>query len=217
MTVATNDARFSEREVSPTVKNLRRMTLKEFLAYDDGTETRYELVDGVLVEMSLGTGKHSGVIRRLAKRLEAQAEQQGTDWIAIQGLVGIETDVPGKKDYVRIPDVTVMSEAQWNVMEDRPGSATIFQNEPAPIVVVEVLSPSTKSTDLTDKRSEYAKRGISEYWMINPKASDIKVLRLENGVYVEVGVFQGEDAIVSPTFPELTLTTAQVLSSRLQN
>jgi Uma2 family endonuclease len=217
MTVATNDARFSEREASPKVKNQQRMTLKEFLAYDDGTETRYELVDGVLVEMSLGTGKHSGVIRRLAKRLEAQAEQQGTDWIAIQGLVGIETDVPGKKDYVRIPDVTVMSEAQWNVIEDRPGSATIFQNEPAPIAVVEVLSPSTKSTDLTDKRSEYAKRGISEYWMINPKASDIKVLRLENGVYVEVGVFQGEDAIVSPTFPELTLTTAQVLSSRLQN
>jgi Uma2 family endonuclease len=213
MTVATNDARFSEREASPTVKNLRRMTLKEFLAYDDGTETRYELVDGVLVEMSLGTGKHSGVIRRLAKRLEAQAEQQGTDWIAIQGLVGIETDVPGKKDYVRIPDVTVMSEAQWNVIEERPGSATIFQNEPAPIVVVEVLSPSTKSTDLTDKRSEYAKRGISEYWMINPKAFDIKVLRLENDVYVKVGVFQGEDAIVSPTFPELTLTAAQVLAA----
>jgi Uma2 family endonuclease len=213
MTVATNDARFSEREASPKVKNQQRMTLKEFLAYDDGTETRYELVDGVLVEMSLGTGKHSGVIRRLAKRLEAQAEQQGTDWIAIQGLVGIETDVPGKKDYVRIPDVTVMSEAQWNVIEDRPGSATIFQNEPAPIAVVEVLSPSTKSTDLTDKRSEYAKRGISEYWMINPKALDIKVFRLENGVYVEVGVFQGEDTIVSPTFPELTLTAAQVLAA----
>jgi Uma2 family endonuclease len=79
--------------------------------------------------------------------------------------------------------------------------------------VVEVLSPSTKSTDLTDKRSEYAKRGISEYWMINPKALDIKVFRLENGVYVEVGVFQGEDAIVSPTFPELTLTAAQVLAA----
>jgi Uma2 family endonuclease len=207
MTVATNDARSVKQQQQ------QRMTLKEFLAYDDGTETRYELVDGVLVEMSLGTGKHSGVIRRLAKRLEAQAEQQGTDWIAIQGLVGIETDVPGKNDHVRIPDVTVMSEAQWNVMEDRPGSATIFQNEPAPIVVVEVLSPSTKSTDLTDKRSEYAKRGISEYWMINPKAFDIQVLRLENGVYVEVGVFQGEDAIVSPTFPELTLTAAQVLAA----
>ena len=205
MVVATGDGR--------AVKSQQRMTLKEFLTYDDGTEMRYELVDGVLVEMSLGTGKHSGVIRRLAKRLEAQAEQKGTDWIAIQGLVGIETEVPGEHDQVRIPDVTVMSEAQWNVIEERPGSATIFQNEPAPIVVVEVLSPSTKSTDLTDKRTEYAVRGISEYWIINPKSGDIKVLRLENGSFGEVGVFQGEEPIVSPTFPELKLTAAQVLAA----
>jgi Uma2 family endonuclease len=213
MTVATNDARFSEREASPKVKNQQRMTLKEFLAYDDGTNIRYELVDGVLVEMGLGTTKHGGIIRRISKQIERVSEDQGMGWIAVQGLVGIETDVPGKADHVRIPDITVMSEAQWDAMEQRPGSSTIFRDEPAPIVVVEVLSPSTKSTDLTDKRSEYAKRGISEYWMINPKALDIKVLRLENGVYVEVGVFQGEDAIVSPTFPELTLTAAQVLAA----
>jgi Uma2 family endonuclease len=205
MTVAMDELRL--------VRNQRRMTLEEFLNHDDGTNTRYELVDGMLVEMSLGTGKHSGVIRRLAKRFEEQAEKQGTDWIAIQGLVGIETEVPGAHDQVRIPDVTVMSEAQWNVMEDRPGSATIFRHEPAPIVVVEVLSPSTKSTDLTDKRTEYATRQISEYWIINPKTGDIKVLKLENGIYIEVGVFKGEEAIVSPTFPALTLTAAIVLAA----
>ena len=205
MTVTTDDRRLIQKQ--------QRMTLKEFLNHDDGTNTRYELVDGILVEMSLGTGKHSGIIRRLAKRFEAQAEQQGTNWIAIQGLVGIETDVPGENDQVRIPDVTVMSEAQWNVIEDRPGSATIFRHEPAPIVVVEVLSPSTKSTDLTDKRTEYATRQISEYWIINPKTGDIKVLKLENGIYIEVGVFKGEEAIVSPTFPELKLTAAIVLAA----
>ena len=205
MTVTTDDRRLIQKQ--------RRITLKEFLTYDDGTNTRYELVDGILVEMSLGTGKHSGVIRRLAKRFEAQAEQQGTDWIAIQGLVGIETDVPGENDQVRIPDVTVMSEAQWNVMEDRPGSATIFQHEPAPIVVVEVISPSTKSTDLTDKRTEYAARRISEYWIINPKTGDVKVLQLKDGIYIEVGAFKDEDAIISPTFPELKLTAAIVLAA----
>ncbi len=34
-----------------TVATDRRMTLKEYLAYDDGTDIRYELEDGVLVEM----------------------------------------------------------------------------------------------------------------------------------------------------------------------
>ena len=191
--------------------NRKRMTLKEFLTYDDGTNTRYELVDGVLVEMSLGTGKHGRAIYRLAKRLEAAAENLGTDWLAIQGLVGIETDVPGKTDHVRIPDITMLPEPQWDAIGDRPGSATIFQNEPAPIVVVEVLSPSTKSIDLKEKRAEYIKRGIPEYWIINPISRDITVLRLENGAYVEVGVFQGSEPIVSPTFPELKLTAAIVL------
>ena len=43
MTVATNDIR--------SIKNQRRMTLKEYLTYDDGTDTQYELEDGVLVPM----------------------------------------------------------------------------------------------------------------------------------------------------------------------
>ena len=42
MTVARDDVR--------SVKTLQRMTLKEFLTYDDGTDTRYELVEGVLVD-----------------------------------------------------------------------------------------------------------------------------------------------------------------------
>lgn len=40
-----------------TLATDRRFTLDEFIAYDDGTNSRYELVDGVLKPMSLGTGK----------------------------------------------------------------------------------------------------------------------------------------------------------------
>ncbi len=48
-----------------TVLTDRRMTLQEFLEFEGGDDLRYELVDGVLVEMNLGTGKHGGSIRRL--------------------------------------------------------------------------------------------------------------------------------------------------------
>jgi Uma2 family endonuclease len=196
-----------------TVATQKRWSLREFVAFDDGRNTRYELVDGALVEMSLGTTKHGGVIRRLAKRIEQVAEQQGTDWIAVQGLVGIETAIDDDESNVRIPDVTVMSEAQWNAMESRSGSATIFQGEPAPIVAIEVLSPSTKSTDLTDKRKEYARRGILEYWLINPKNNTFTVLQLDGISYVELGIYLGDETIVSPIFPSLNLTAAEVLRS----
>jgi Uma2 family endonuclease len=40
----------------------QKLTFEEYLAYDDGTDTRYELVDGNLVPMGLGTGKHGGML-----------------------------------------------------------------------------------------------------------------------------------------------------------
>ncbi len=43
MTVATDDLRY--------IRDQRRMTLKEYLTYDDGTDTQYELEDGILVPM----------------------------------------------------------------------------------------------------------------------------------------------------------------------
>ena len=193
-----------------TVATDRRMTLKEFLTYDDGTNTRYELVDGVLAEMSLGTGKHGRAIYRLVKYLETAAENIGSDLLAIPGLVGIETDGSGKNDHVRIPDITMLPESQWDAIADRPGSATIFQDEPAPIVVVEVLSPSTKSTDLKEKRAEYVKRGIPEYWIVDPAKELVQVGTLTDGGYQFV-TFTGDAAIVSPIFPELNLTAEQVL------
>jgi Uma2 family endonuclease len=52
-----------------TVATDRRMTLQEFLTYDDGTNTRYELADGVLVEMSLGTVKHGRAVQPHFKAL----------------------------------------------------------------------------------------------------------------------------------------------------
>jgi Uma2 family endonuclease len=201
---------YDRSEASATAN---RMSLEAYLTYDDGTESRYELVDGVLVEMSLGTGKHGRAIRRLAKRIESIAETMGTDWIALQGLVGIETQELDGVSTVRIPDVVVMPEPQWDAIGERAGSATIFRTEAAPILVIEVFSSSTKSTDLTDKRLEYAGLGIGEYWLIDPKKISIHVLRLDGKIYGEVGLFQGDSPIVSPTFPGLTLTAADVLTA----
>jgi Putative restriction endonuclease len=117
-----------------TVATQSRMSLEEYLTYDDGTETRYELVDGVLVEMSLGTGKHSGIIRRLSKTFEREAAGMGLAWAAVPALVAVETKVTGKKDNARIPDVTVLPESQWNVIEARSGSAVIRLDEAAPML-----------------------------------------------------------------------------------
>ena len=50
---------------------LDRLTFAEYLKYTDGSDRRYELVNGELIPMSLGTGQHGAIIRSIERSLEA--------------------------------------------------------------------------------------------------------------------------------------------------
>ncbi|WP_204105404.1 MULTISPECIES: Uma2 family endonuclease, partial [Spirulina sp. CCY15215] len=97
---------------------------------------------------------------------------------------------------------------QWQDLQDR--EAVIRLNETPPFLVVEIVSPSTKSTDRRAKRAEYSVLNIPEYWIVDPIESQVIVCSLVEGLY-DAEEFRGGDRIISPTFPELILTAAQVL------
>jgi Uma2 family endonuclease len=190
----------------------QKLTFEEYLAYDDSTDTRYELVDGELVPMSLGTGKHGAIIRFVVRRFEDELARSGQPWVPLPALVGVRSPRGRSWDTSRIPDVTVLTTAQWDAMSDR--EAVINLNEPPPILVVEVVSPSTKTDDYRSKRSEYGLLEIPEYWIIDPLEEKVTLCILENQFYdsTELG---GNDRIQSPTFPNLNVTVAQILAAKL--
>jgi Uma2 family endonuclease len=210
MTVATNDARFSQREASPTVKNQQRMTLKEFLAYDDGTETRYELVDGVLVEM----GYESTINTWIAGFLMFAFRDLGVPHYCLSVKHAIE--VRGSYANSRWPDLMVHSEASAAAIAER-SEACLELMDPSPRLLLEVVSPGKESEvnykrDYEQKPEEYADRAVAEFWRVDPDREWVQIGRLMDGQY-EFETFKGKDAIVSPTFPELALTAAQVLAA----
>ena len=186
----------------------KKLTFAEYLNYSDETDTRYELVNGELIPMSLGTGKHGGIIRFLERRFETLIEELGDPWIPLATLVGIRSPRGGRWDTSRIPDVTVLPIEQWESLANR--EAVIELNEAPPILVVEVVSESTKTTDYRSKRSEYAVLNIQEYWIVDPLAEVVIVCSLAEGFYDAVE-FRGENCIVSNIFPDLNLTANQVL------
>ncbi len=190
----------------------QKLTFEEYLAYSDGTDTRYELVDGELVPMSLGTGKHGSIIEFLYDQFRDQIKRRELPWTAKQMTVGVRSPRGRRWDTSRIPDVTVLPLAQWEAMENR--EAVIDFNEPPPLLVVEVVSPSTKTDDYRSKRSEYGVLEIPEYWIVDAIAEKISLCILDHEFY-DVTEFQGEAVIQSPTFPDLTLTAAQVLAAKL--
>lgn len=55
-----------------------------------------------------------------------------------------------------------------------------------PVLVVEVLSPSTRTNDRQRKRRRYAAQGVEHYWIVDPLEPSLLVLELVGGSYREV-------------------------------
>jgi Uma2 family endonuclease len=199
-----------EGQKSTMTTTTQKLTFEEYLTYADGTDTRYELVDGELVPMSLGTGKHGAIIQFLVRQFEDAIAQSSQSWVALPALVGVRSPRGRSWDTSRIPDVTVLPLEQWEAMADR--EAVINLNEPPPLLVVEVASPSTKNDDYRSKRGEYGFLEIPEYWIVDPIAKKITIGIVEYQFY-DVTEFQDDEVIQSQTFPNLHLIVNQVLTA----
>lgn len=123
-----------------------------------------------------------------------------------------EIVVSGSRATTRFPDLMVLSEELATALKGASRS-TVMIDMPPPELVVEVVSPGKESIDrdYRYKRSEYAARGIGEYWIVDPIEGRVTVLEWVEGLYEE-RVFQGNERIVSPMLPDLDLTCERVLN-----
>ncbi|UBF30425.1 Uma2 family endonuclease (plasmid) [Kovacikia minuta CCNUW1] len=186
----------------------RRMTLAEYLTYDDGTDTRYELVNGELFEMPSESDLNNAIaiilIATFLQFVPPSLLRRGTEIV-----------VSGSRATTRIPDVMVLTEESSEALAGASRSI-ILPDMPSPQLVVEVVSPGSdnENRDYRHKRSEYAARKIPEYWIIDPSQGRVTLLTLVEGLYEEA-VFTGRERLLSPTFPNLQLTAEQVLKGQL--
>lgn len=113
--------------------------------------------------------------------------------------------------WVRIPDLMILGEDLAAVLL-ASGRSTITEDMPTPLLAVEVvsLSKANEDRDYRFKRSEYAARGIPEYWIVDPNREMVRVLTLVDGLYESVD-YRGSDRIQSSLLPELNLTVEQLL------
>lgn len=180
----------------------QKMTLEEYLNYDDGTESAYELVNGELLEMP----PESELNRRIAMFLVAFFLQLGIPFERL--TMKTEIVVSGARATTRYPDVMILSEELVTIL-DGARRSTILLDMPPPDLVVEVVSPHQEKRDYRYKRSEYAAREIPEYWIVDPIRQIVTVLEWVEGLYEEE-VYQGERAIRSPLLGNLALTATQI-------
>jgi Uma2 family endonuclease len=96
-----------------TASKTKGLSFAEYLTYSDGTDTRYELVDGELLPMALGTGRHGQIIHRTCRVVSQKITDMAKPWIVVQGQVGVRVPRGVGLATVRIPDVVVMKLRDW--------------------------------------------------------------------------------------------------------
>ncbi len=177
------------------------LTFEEYLAYDDDTDNRYELVDGRLELMNPPTFRHILIAKFIEGQFDGEILRRGLPWLCFREA-GIRTG--WRKS--RLADVYVVKMDQVTDMLDE---SAVCQTPP--LLTVEVISPESIKRDYRYKRSEYAALEIPEYWIVDPDEAKVTVLLWEEGLYEE-SVFTGKQRIASRTFPELAISVEQVLA-----
>ncbi len=130
---------------------------------------RYELVDGALVVTPTPSYRHQDVVGNLHVTLRAACPSHLKVLLA-------PFDVALAEDTLLQPDLLVARRSDFTE-RDLPV---------APLLAVEVLSPSTRLIDLHLKRARYEAAGSPAYWVIDPDAPSLTVWELRDDQYAEV-------------------------------
>ncbi|CAN5525912.1 Uma2 family endonuclease [soil metagenome] len=128
---------------------------------DDGN--KYELVRGELFVTPAPTPLHENVLARLTEIL--------FPYVQLHALGSIYHP----RSVLRFEGSEV--EPDLMVRQPRPTASGRWEDAPVPILVVEVLSDSTRRRDLRQKRDFYLDAGVAEYWVLDPEARTAHVVR----------------------------------------
>lgn len=180
----------------------------EYLSYADGSDRRYELVDGELVDLP----PESRLNHKIASFLFGAFIKLGVSSDLL--TIGAQIAVISREVTARQPDFIVLSQACADALEGAE-SDIIKAEMPVPSLVVEIVSPGKPGDenydrDYVEKPKEYAARQIPEFWQVDPDRAVVTVLTLNDGGYT-ARRFRGNESVLSQAFPDLKLTAEQIL------
>jgi Uma2 family endonuclease len=150
---------------------------------DDGN--RYELIDGMLLVSPAPGRRHQRVAFLLG--------------IALEERCPADLEVLLAPFAVRASGTT---ELQPDLLVARDEDLTEKLLPVAPVLAVEVLSPSSVINDLNNKKAAYERMGVVSYWVVDPQAPSISVFELVDGRYEQVAEVKDTDVLsVERPFP----------------
>ena len=181
---------------------VRRWTLADLETLpDDGGWTRYEIIDGELFVVHAPGNEHQETCSLTSAELVFWNRQTGLGSVLVgPGLIF------GDDDHT-IPDVVWVSHARRAALEEADGKL-----HGGPELVVEVLSPGAENAarDRQTKRALYGRRGVDEYWILDPTARTVSIYRRAGDTLQQVVVLDDAATVTSPLLPGFSAPVARL-------
>lgn len=193
----------TEQESAPN----KPITQAEFRAWLDQRPSsdlgHYELLNGQIVVSPPAGWPHGQVGANVVYALRQLADRRPIGRV-LESSAGF--DLPSGDTLE--PDASVVSTARWNT-----APAPVFGQflKVVPDLVVEILSPSTRRRDLNEKKDVYARNGVDEYWVIDPRAASITIFSRDGDAFDE-GTTLASGPLGSRLLPDLDATVEQLLA-----
>lgn len=173
----------------------KKWTYEQMRALPDD-EARHELHDGRLVTLTSPNCRHQKLYLRLLVALEKWIDTGGAGMLYLQPM-----DLKIDNYRTLIPDLSYYVTDDAAAVESANGN---YLNV-APDLVVEIISPSSASTDRVYKFRVYAEIGARFYWIIDPEGRVFQAYRLREGAYEFEANLTDGDAFAPELFPGLNL------------
>ena len=180
----------------------RRWTYRDLVALPDDC-LRHELLDGEHVVTPSPAVAHQLILWDLSREIAnfLDAHPVGT-------ALAAPFDVKLSLFTVLVPDLVYFTAERFaRVVNEKHAVA-------APDLVVEILSPGTRRRDKGRKRAIYEREGVAEYWVVDPDAKQVSVLRRAgpgSGFTAAVTLALAKrDVLASPLFPGLRIPLSRI-------
>ncbi len=151
----------------------RPLTYDELIAMPDDGQ-RYELINGEVCASPAPHRVHQELVGRTFLLLHTEGVAKGLGKVYVAPV-----DVRLSPYDIVQPDLIFLRRDRLHLYQ---GSVV----EGPPDIVVEILSPSTRQTDLVRKAALYARAGVPEYWQADTDAPAFQLLTLREGLYQAV-------------------------------
>ena len=177
-----------------------KLTIHQLEALPDDNN-RYELIDGELIVSKAPGIPHQLSLGQLFYRLTSYLMGNPIG-LLIFGTGVVFDDYNGV-----IPDLVFVSSERQHIITER-GLID------APDLIVEVVSPGETNSerDRQLKRQLYSRRGVREYWVVDPQLKTIEVYRLHENVLVLEATLRGSDVITSGLLPGFSCAVSEIIA-----